>query len=141
MTRTQSQTDPDKVRTFAIEASRMMSELKCEQVSLLDVRGRSQVCEYLVIGNGTSDRQMRSVADELKKLGAAMGMDRWKRDRDSGGTWIVANFVDVVVHLFEPGQRLWYDLDGLWADADRVVWSRPVGERPRKPSRVVADEA
>jgi ribosome-associated protein len=94
----------------------------------------------MVVANGTSDRQMRSVADDLKQLGAEMGMDRWKRDRDTGGTWVVADFVDVVVHLFEPGQRAWYDLDGLWADAPRVTWKRPAGEKARKPARVVADD-
>ena len=140
MTRTRSQTDPDKVRVFAIEAARLVSDLKCDQVSLLDVRGRSQVCEYMVVANGTSDRQMRSVADSLKQLGAELGMDRWKRDRDSGGTWIVDDFVDVVVHLFEPGQRAWYDLDGLWADAERVTWKRPAGEKARKSVRVAADD-
>ena len=140
MTRTKSQTDPDKVRRFAIEAARLCADLKCDQVSLMDVRGRSQVCEYMVVANGTSDRQMRSVADSLKQLGAELGMDRWKRDRDSGGTWIVADFVDVVVHLFEPGQRAWYDLDGLWADAERVTWKRPAGEKARKSVRVAADD-
>lgn len=138
MTRTKSQTDPEKVRHFAIEAARLCADLKCDQVALLDVRGRSQVCEFMVIVNGTSDRQMRSVADELKQLGAELGMDRWKRDRDTGGTWVVADFVDVVVHLFEPGQRAWYDLDGLWADAPRVTWKRPAGEKARKPARAAA---
>jgi ribosome-associated protein len=80
------------------------------------------------------------VADSLKQLGSELGMDRWKRDRDSGGTWIVADFVDVVVHLFEPGQRAWYDLDGLWADAERVTWKRPAGEKARKSVRVAADD-
>jgi ribosome-associated protein len=140
MSRTKSQTDPDKVRRFAIEAARLCADLKCDQVSLMDVRGRSQICEYMIVANGTSDRQMRSVADDLKQLGAEMGMDRWKRDRDTGGTWVVADFVDVVVHLFEPGQRAWYDLDGLWADAERVNWKRPAGEKARKPARVVADD-
>jgi ribosome-associated protein len=140
MTRTKSQTDPDKVRRFAIEAARLCADLKCDQVSLMDVRGRSQICEYMIVANGTSDRQMRSVADDLKQLGAELGMDRWKRDRDTGGTWVVADFVDVVVHLFEPGQRAWYDLDGLWADAPRVTWKRAADEKPRRAARVVSDD-
>jgi ribosome-associated protein len=131
MTRSRSQTDPDRVREFAIEAARLVHDLKCDQVVLMDVRGRSQLCEYIVLANGTSDRQMRSVADELKDLGRQMGMERWRGDRDQGGTWVVADFVDVVVHLFEPGQRGWYDLDGLWADAPRVTWRREPGEAPR----------
>jgi hypothetical protein len=52
---------------------------------------------------------------------------------------VVADFVDVVVHLFEPGQRAWYDLDGLWAVAPRVTWKRPAGEKPRARARSVDD--
>jgi len=91
---------------------------------LIDVRGRNQLCEYLVIVSGTSDRQMKAVSDQLKAYGAQHGSPRWKRDRDTNGTWIAADFVDVVVHLFEPGQRAWYDLEGMWADAPRVEWRR-----------------
>ena len=124
LSRSQSQGDPKAIRAFAIELARLSSELKCEQVVLIDVRGRNQLCEYLVIVSGTSDRQMKSVSDQLKAFGAQHGSPRWKRDRDTNGTWIAADFVDVVVHLFEPGQRAWYDLEGMWADAPRVEWRR-----------------
>ncbi len=124
LSRSQSQGDPKAIRAFAIELARLSSELKCEQVVLIDVRGRNQLCEYLVIVSGTSDRQMKAVSDQLKAYGAQHGSPRWKRDRDTNGTWIAADFVDVVVHLFEPGQRAWYDLEGMWADAPRVEWRR-----------------
>ena len=124
LSRSQSQGDPKTIRAFAIELARLSSELKCEQVVLIDVRGRNQLCEYLVIVSGTSDRQMKSVSDQLKTFGAQHGSPRWKRDRDTNGTWIAADFVDVVVHLFEPGQRAWYDLEGMWVDAPRVEWRR-----------------
>ena len=126
LSRSQSQGDPKAIRAFAIELARLSSELKCEQVVLIDVRGRNQLCEYLVIVSGTSDRQMKAVSDQLKAYGAQHGSPRWKRDRDTNGTWIAADFVDVVVHLFEPGQRAWYDLEGMWADAPRVEWRRTV---------------
>jgi ribosome-associated protein len=126
LSRSQSQGDPKVIREFAIELARLSSELKCEQVVLIDVRGRNQLCEYLVIVSGTSDRQMKAVSDQLKAFGAQHGSPRWKRDRDTNGTWIAADFVDVVVHLFEPGQRAWYDLEGMWADAPRVEWRRNV---------------
>ncbi|MCE9620533.1 MAG: ribosome silencing factor [Planctomycetes bacterium] len=129
VSRSQSQGDAKDIRQFAIELARMASELKCEQVTLIDVRGRSQLCEYLVIASGTSDRQMKAVADQLKAYGAEHGMPRWKRDRDTNGTWIAADFVDVVVHLFEPGQRAWYDLEGMWVDAPRVEWRKKTIEK------------
>src|SRR5262245_40840912 len=94
-----------KVRQFAIEAARLMADRHCEDVLLLDVRGVSQVCDYLLIASGTSDRQMRSVADELADVGAEQDLRAFHTDADSASTWVVVDFIVLVVHLFEPGMR------------------------------------
>ncbi len=122
-------------RAFALEAAKVASELKCTEVSIRDVRGLSPVCDYLVIASGTSERQMRAVAQEIEDLGKAGGSPPFRQSRDGGDSWIVIDFVDVVVHLFEPEQRAFYDIDGLWNDAPLVPWRgaaarRPSGEAP-----------
>lgn len=109
-------------RAFAIDAARLASDLKCTDVSVLDMRGRSPVCDYMVIASGTSQRQMKSVAQELSKHAKSSSGAPWRVSADEGSSWIVADFVDVVVHLFEPSQRAWYDLEGLWSDAPHVDW-------------------
>jgi ribosome-associated protein len=124
MTRTYSNSDPDTVRRFAIEAARLVADLKCSEVVLLDVRGHSQVSDYVIVANGTSQRQMRSVADDVAELGDTMEMAAYRSSRDEGTTWIVVDFVEVVVHLFEPEQRLYYDLELMWSQAKRVDWRR-----------------
>jgi ribosome-associated protein len=111
-------------RTFAIEAARLISDRRCEDVRLLDVRGLSHVCDYILIGTGSSDRQMKSVANELEDLGQESGQPVFRSNADSASTWIVTDFVDVVTHLFEPSHRLYYDLEGLWSDAVDVDWGR-----------------
>ena len=68
MTQTMSE-QRQKTREFAIEAARLMSDRHCEDVQLIDVTGLSQVCDFLLIATGTSDRQMRSVAAELEDKG------------------------------------------------------------------------
>ena len=90
----------------------------------MDVRGLSQVCDYVLIGSGTSDRQMKAVAAELEELGEEHGSKVYRSSRDDGGTWIVVDFVDLVAHLFEPNQRAYYDLETLWSDAERIDWKR-----------------
>ncbi|MDZ4753391.1 MAG: ribosome silencing factor [Phycisphaerae bacterium] len=124
MTRTYSTTDPAQVRNFAIEAARTAADLKCTDVVLLDVRGHSQVCDYVIVASGTSQRQMKSVATQLEDIGEAMGMAPFRSTRDAGTTWVVVDCVEVVIHLFEPEQRLYYDLELMWAQAGRVDWSR-----------------
>lgn len=110
------------MREFAIEAARLAAERHCEDVRLLDVKGISQVCDYVLIATGTSDRQMKSVADELADL--ALGHDQrlFRTDSDRAVTWIVVDFVGLVAHLFEPGRRDFYDLETLWSDAEVVPW-------------------
>ena len=113
-----------RLRDFAIEAARLLADRHCEAVRLLDVRGLSQVCDYVLIGSGTSDRQMKSLADELSDLGRDRDHPVFRTDLDNRVTWVVVDFVGVIVHLFEPDQRTHYDLEGLWSDARIVTGQR-----------------
>jgi ribosome-associated protein len=124
MTRSFTQGDPEKLRRFAIEAARLLDDRHCEDVRLLDVRGLSQVCDYVLVGSGTSDRQMKSVASELEDLGDEHDHPCFRSSRDTDATWIVTDFIDLVAHVFEPGQRTYYDLEGLWSDAHAIEWKR-----------------
>lgn len=120
----------NKLRAFAVKAAQLMADRHCEDVRLIDVRGLSHVCDYVLIGTGTSDRQMRSVAHELEGLGQEHDNAVFRSNRDDGGTWIVIDFVDLVAHLFEPSQREFYDLEALWSDGRNVEWQREVAPEP-----------
>jgi ribosome-associated protein len=117
--------EADATRKFAIEVARLAHDDKCADVVLLDVRTMTSVSDYIVIGSGTSERQMRSVLDHVEELGAKMGVTAFRRSVDERSTWILLDFVDVVVHLFEPNTRAHYDLEMMWGDAPRLEWERP----------------
>ena len=102
---------------FAVSAARLLIDRHCEDVVLLDVSTVSQVCDYVLIGTGTSDRQMKSVASELTNLSKEGGLEAFRKSVDSSATWIVIDFITVVTHLFEPQLRAYYDLEDLWSDA------------------------
>jgi ribosome-associated protein len=130
-----------QARSFAIEAARLLADDKCEDVVLLDVRALSQVTDFIVIGSGTSERQMRSVLSHVQDLGQERSFGVFRASSDDRSTWLLADFVDVVVHVFEPNTRAHYDLEMLWGDADRVTWEREGQPRNRaglKPDDPVA---
>jgi ribosome-associated protein len=77
-----------------------------------------------VIATGTSDRQIRSVADEIADYGRQHGYPPWHMAGETSAQWLVLDFVDVVVHLFDDEHRHYYDLELLWGDATRVSWRR-----------------
>ena len=128
MTRTRSIADPEKVLAFAIESARTCFDMKCTDVVLLDVKGQSQICDYIVVASGTSERQMRSVAEHLEDVGKESGNPLYRTNRDVGSTWVVVDFVETIIHLFEPDQRLYYDIEALWNDGAHVEWARPDAE-------------
>ena len=131
--RAKTTTDPAVSRAFAVEAARLLSDDKCEDVLVLDVRGVSHVTDFIVIGTGSSERQMRSSLTHLDELGTEHGFSAFRTSDDTRATWLLADFVDVVVHVFEPNTRAHYDLEMLWGDAKKVPWERPAGAK-REPA-------
>jgi ribosome-associated protein len=114
-----------KAESFAIEAARLLHDDKCTDIVLLDVRGRNPMTDYLVIGSGTSDRQMRSTLQDVEEIGAKMGYSAVRSTSDDRATWLLADFMNVIVHLFEPNTRAHYDIEMMWGDAPRIPWERP----------------
>lgn len=116
----------EAARGFAIDAARTLADDKCRDVVLMDVRGRSQVTDFIVVGTGSSDRQMRSSGEHVDDLAEKRSMRLYRHNlKEPNAKWVYLDFVDVVVHLFEADTRLYYDIEMLWGDAPRVAWERP----------------
>ena len=111
---------------FAVEAARMAGDLKCEDVVVMDLRGLSGVTDFFVIATGSSNRQMRSVAERIEEYGRKVGARPFGRSGYQLGQWVLIDFVDVVVHVFDRERRTYYDLELLWGDAPKIDWSLQV---------------
>ncbi|MBK8268005.1 MAG: ribosome silencing factor [Planctomycetes bacterium] len=93
----------EAARQFAIDCAKLMRDDKCEEIVVMDLRGISPICDFFVIANGTSDRQMREVADHIKEMGKERGEKPYGVSGYDESTWIVVDYVDVVIHLFDGG--------------------------------------
>lgn len=96
-------------------------EKKALDLRLLDVREQSTLTDYLLIATGRSDRQVQAIADAVR-----MGL---KKDHDTlplaaegmnEGRWVLLDYGDVMVHVFQRSVREFYDLEGLWQEAREV---------------------
>jgi ribosome-associated protein len=111
-------------RCFAIETARLTHDHRSEDVVALDLRGRCSFTDFLVICTGTSDRQIRSVADRIIEYGKKLGERPFGVSGYENALWVVLDYVDVVVHVFAASHRAYYDLELLWGDAPRLEWAR-----------------
>jgi ribosome-associated protein len=123
--------DPDEGAQFAVACARIAAENRSEGLVVLDVRGLCTFTDFFVIGTGTSDRQMEAVLDHIREY--ARGLDRSpiRKSNPRDGKWVLADYVDVVIHLFDAEHRDYYDLESLWGDAARVKWDPGADDPPR----------
>ncbi|HUP52374.1 MAG TPA: ribosome silencing factor [Longimicrobiales bacterium] len=98
-------------------------ERRARDIAVLDLRGISTATDYFVIASGTSDVQVKAIAEhmaeELKHQGVGVG----HVEGLTGGRWVLLDYIDFVVHVFHPQARAFYQLENLWGDAPR--WDQP----------------
>ena len=109
-----------QAKAFAVTAAKLAFDRHCTDITILDLRGISPATDYFVIVTGTSDRQMRTVADEIYQAAKDNGIGLFCRAGYEQAKWILLDFVDVVVHIFDDQYREYYDLELLWGDAKRI---------------------
>ncbi len=102
---------------LARRAAALASELKADDVVILDLRGVTDMADFFVIASGTSDTHVRSVAQHVMDQMKQEGMAVHQSEGLTHGRWALLDFVDCVVHVFHPSQRQFYQLERLWSDA------------------------
>ena len=107
---------------LAIELARIADGDRCEDIVILDLRGLSPVTDFFVVASGSSDRQMRTTAEHIVEYGKRIGDRHYSITGMDTANWILVDYVHVVVHIFTPQHREYYDLELLWGDAPRIEW-------------------
>jgi ribosome-associated protein len=95
-------------------------EYKATDVVVLDLRTISDAADYFVIASGTSDVHVRTLAERVQEALKRAGQRPHHVEGVAAGRWALLDFVDVVVHVFHPTLREYYQLERLWGDADVV---------------------
>ncbi|HKY64335.1 MAG TPA: ribosome silencing factor [bacterium] len=111
-------------------------DTKVRDLKLLDLRGLVSYTDYFILGTGTSDRHVRSVADRVHlKVKKELGRLPLSYEGQDSGNWVLLDYGDVVLHLFLEEQRRYYGLDEFWSHAPALTVD---GARPakKKPSQV-----
>ncbi|MBS3804995.1 MAG: ribosome silencing factor [Oleiphilaceae bacterium] len=93
---------------------------KAQDISVIDVKERTSVTDYMVLASGTSNRHVRSVADTVVKEVKLNGVPKANIEGADASDWILVDLGDVVVHVMTTASREFYDLERLWRDAPNL---------------------
>jgi len=96
-----------------------IEEVKGQDISLLDLRDiENTVCDYFIICNGTSNTQVNAIVGSIQKTVSKAIKDKpWHVEGENNAEWVLMDYVNVVVHVFQKQIREYYDIEGLWGDA------------------------
>lgn len=111
-------------RKLAKTAAKIAHETKAEDVVVLDMREVVSFCDYFVICSASSDRRIVGIADrieeELRLLGVKVSSQQGRKEAN----WVLMDYSDVIVHIFDQNMREFYGLEYLWQEVKRVDWRR-----------------
>ena len=109
-----------EMTTLAIQA---LEEKKAEDIQIIDISEISAIADYFIIANGTNRSQIQALADSVEeKLGRA-GVQFKQMEGYDTGHWILMDFLDIVVHIFDKDNRAFYDLERIWRDGKQIPLS------------------
>ena len=111
-------------RELATKIAHKADDKKAEEILLFDMREITTVADYFVICSGSSNTQVqaivRSIEDGLKE---EVGSSPVRKEGLDENQWVVLDYADVLVHVFQSEKREYYNLEKLWGDAEAVEWS------------------
>ena len=102
---------------LASRIAQLCQEYKARDIVVLDLHGVTDMADFFVIASGTSDTHVRSTAQRLAETVKGEGTRVVHEEGTEQGRWAILDYVDVVVHLFHPAMRSYYQLERLWSDA------------------------
>jgi ribosome-associated protein len=126
---------PDPGLRRAMLAARTAAENRGRDIQILDVRHLTAMFDYFVLATGTSRRQLHAISEEIDRAleeelhDRRLGLEGYEQSR-----WILLDYGDVVIHLFDEETRTYYALEDLWAQAKRVPFQQPADAPPSRPT-------
>ena len=96
-----------------------IEDVKGKEITILDLREiENTVCNYFIICEGTSNTQVNAIVNSIqRKVSKSLKDNPWHIEGNDNAEWVLMDYVDVVVHVFQKHIREYYDIEGLWGDA------------------------
>ncbi|TMG32870.1 MAG: ribosome silencing factor [Chloroflexi bacterium] len=124
------------VSVTPLQLSRLIADAaadkKARGIVRLDIRQKSSIADYFVICEGDTDRQVRAITDAIIEAARAKGVRPLRTAGYEEGSWVVLDYASVIVHVFLPGERSYYDLESLWKAPARTRASASSGNGEKK---------
>ena len=117
-----------RAKELALRAARFLDEKGASEMQILEVTHLTSITDYFVICNGRNIQSVRTLAEDLEDKLAEEGVEPRRKEGARESKWIVLDYAHVIVHIFHPEERQFYNIERLWQDGTNQVEFIPLGE-------------
>ena len=108
-----------ETKEFAENMCKFLSDKKAQDIVKIYVADKTIIADYFIIASGRSTTQVKSLCANLTEYAESLGVEVKRSEGVSEGRWAVVDFGDVIVHVFNDEQRLFYHLEKIWGDGEK----------------------
>ncbi len=109
--------DSREMTKLAIQA---LADKKAEDIQIIDISEVSVIADYFIIANGTNRSQIQALSDNVEETLGRAGFPAKQIEGYNTANWVLLDFGDIIVHVFDKENRLFYDLERIWRDGKRI---------------------
>ena len=110
----------EQAKQMAKLAYKALDDKKGEDIKVIDISQISVLADYFIIANGTNANQVNALVDSVEEELSKAGYDVKQREGYGLGNWVLLDFGDIIVHVFDKENRLFYDLERIWSDGKMI---------------------
>lgn len=112
----------EQAKKMVKTAYQALDEKKGEDIKIINLEGISVLADYFIIANGTNSSQVQALVDNVEEELHKAGYSLKQREGYSNGNWVLLDFGDIIVHIFDRENRLFYDLERIWRDGKDITF-------------------
>ncbi len=111
----------DRVNEYVGIACRALDDKKAEDIRVIDISGISIMADYFIIATGKNSQQIRTLVDNVEQELAKAGLVDHKTEGTGSSSWVLLDYGDIIIHIFDEENRLFYSLERIWRDGKEIT--------------------
>ncbi len=118
----------DRSKAMAKIAYDALDEKMAEDIRVLDISGVTVMADYFIIANGNNENQVRALVDNVQEKLYKAGYEMKQLEGQRQGNWVLLDFNDIIIHIFDKENRAFYDLERIWKDGIEIDFEKETEE-------------
>ena len=106
----------DNINNLKVKIEKILEDNKAMEIKTIDLKDKTQIADFMIIASGSSSKHIQSLSEILLSELKKNGVEECRIEGKESGEWKLVDAIDIIVHIFHPNKRKFYDLEKMWSE-------------------------